>query len=229
MNFLLRALAIALPCSCLHAGDVPVPDPDLPQPLDFRFAETLVTNSPFTRVVSLEDSFQLTGIAYVDGHPLATVLDRRTKQSFVVSEEPNARGWSLLAAHAGPDLDQTQVELRVGTETIAMHYQGQQPSEFVATSGKKSAPGKAGKTDGDKARASSFLGDHGREMYASLSPEARDKFKSLIDARIQKHPELTPEQTASYAQKVFEKIKAADSGGSKTPKAAKPPKNKQGA
>ncbi len=55
----------------------------------------------------------------------------------------------------------------------------------------------------------------------------RDKFKELMHARVEKHPELTPEQNQEYAQKVFAKIKASDTPGAA--KSPKPPKKKQGA
>jgi len=40
-----------------------------------------------------------------------------------------------------------------------------------------------------KIRPSSYLGENGRSLYASLSPEARDKFTDLLKARLTKHPE----------------------------------------
>ncbi|MFN0080826.1 MAG: hypothetical protein ACKVY0_30530 [Prosthecobacter sp.] len=230
MKFLVRVSAILLSVSCLQAGDVTGVDPDLPQPLDFSFADDLVTHSPFTRAVNLQESLQLTGIAYVDGHPIATVLNKETKQRFVVSEEPNAQGWRLMTASAGADLYQTHIEMRVGEEIVAMHYQGQQLSPGSSgKDGSKARMAGSSKKDGDKVKPSSFLGEQGREMYDSLSPEARDKFKDLMKSRQEKHPELTPEQTSDYAQKVFAKLKASDpssAGGGKTPK---PPKKKQGA
>lgn len=242
LSALASALIIAVSSPCLQAQEglappasAPAPasaDPDLPQPIDFSYAEDLVMQPPFTRVVSFEDSYQLTGVAYVDGRPVATVLNKQTKTSFVVSEEPNAQGWSLVAASAGPDLSQTQVNLRVGGEMISMHYGGQQLSpQGAGPDGKaRLAGGGTGKKDGDKFRASSLLGQDGKKLYASLSPEGRGKFKDLVKARVEKHPEMTPEQNSAYAQKVFAKIKAADPGASRAPKTGKPAKKtKQGA
>jgi hypothetical protein len=201
-------------------------DPDLPQPIDFSFANDLLMHSPFTRAVNLEKSLQLTGIAYVDGRPVATVLNTETKQRFVVTEEPNAQGWQLMTASAGADMHQTQVEMKVGDEIIAMHYQGQQLSPGSAGNERsKARMADSGKNDGDKVKPSTFLGEQGREMYASLSSEARDKFKDLLKSRLEKHPELTPEQNSEYARKVFAKIKASD----QSPKLPKPPKKKTGA
>lgn len=227
MKFLARVCAILLSVSCVQAADFPVTDPDLPQPLDFSFADDLVTRSPFTRAVNLQASLQLTGIAYVDGHPVITVLNKDTKQRFVVSEEPNALGWQLMTASAGSDLQQTQAEMKVGDEIVSMHYQGLQfsPGGERNKSSKNQMAGTSPK-DSDKVRASSFLGEQGREMYASLSSEARDKFKDLLKSRQEKHPELTPEQNSDYARKVFDKLKATDQSGSKNPK---PQKKKQGA
>lgn len=221
MKLLVCISAILCFSSCLQAAEAPMADPDLPQPIDFSFADDLLMHSPFTRAVNLEKSLQLTGIAYVDGRPVATVLNTETKQRFVVTEEPNAQGWQLMTASAGADMHQTQVEMKVGDEIIAMHYQGQQLSPGSAGN-ERSKTRMAGS---NKVKPSSFLGEQGREMYASLSSEARDKFKDLLKSRLEKHPELTPEQNSDYARKVFAKIKASD----QSPKAPKPPKKKTGA
>lgn len=232
MKFLPRLSALLLSVSCLHADDAAVPDPDLPQPLDFGFAEDLLTHSPFTRSVNLETTLQLTGIAYVNGRPVATVLNKQTKESVLVFEEPNAQGWQILAASAGTDPSNSQIEMKVGPETITMQYHGQEMSKEGGgkSSSKTRLAGAGGTKDGDKIRPSSLLGNAGREMYASLSSDARDKFRDLMKSRLEKHPELTPEQNADYAKKVFAKLKASDesSTSAKPPKTGKPPKKKQG-
>jgi hypothetical protein len=232
MKFLSRLSAILFSVSCLHAGDIPVVDTDLPQPLDRSFANELVSNSPFSRSVNLEETLQLTGIAYVNGRPVATVLNKQTKERVLVFEEPNALGWQLMAANAGTDPSNSQIEMKVGQETITMHYHGQEMSTDGGgkTNSKTRLAGAGKSKDGDKMRPSSLLGDQGREMYASLSSNARDKFKDLMKSRLEKHPELTPEQNADYAKKVFAKLKATDqpNSGAKPPKTGKPPKKKQG-
>jgi hypothetical protein len=183
MKSLARVSALFLFASCLQAGDTPAVDPDLPQPLDSRFADDLLTHSPFTRSVNLEESLQLTGIAYVNGHPVATVLNKQTKERVIVSEELNAQGWQLLAASAGADPSNSQIEMRVGPETITMHYHGQELSSGGNGDSKARLAGSSSKKDGEKLRPSTFLGEQGREMYASLSSEARDKFKDLMKCK----------------------------------------------
>lgn len=228
----MSALLLVVSAAMLQAQDAvpPVPDPDLPQPIDFSFADELVMQSPFTRVVSFEQTYQLTGVAYIDGRPVATVLNKETKKSFVVSDEPNAQGWSLMAASAGDDLRQTAVEMMIGGEMISMHYGGGQltPGGGAQGDGKQRMAGT--KQGGGKVSVSALLGQDGKKLYVSLSAEGRDKFKELVRARAEKHPEMTAEQNSAYAQKVFARIKASDPGTGKPAKAAKTPKKpRQGA
>ena len=74
-------------------------DPDLPQPFDANSLSAIIQNSPFTRIVSIADSLVLTGMAYVNGKPVVTIFDKNEKQSLVVSEEPNLKGWKLSLIH----------------------------------------------------------------------------------------------------------------------------------
>lgn len=228
--------ALLLGASRLYANETVI-DSDLPQPLDLEFAESLVMQSPFSRSVNLEESLQLTGVAYVDGHVVATVLNKVTKERIVVSEEPNALGWKLTEGIAGADLANTEVSIMVGSEVVTMHYNHQQMepgSNAKGSSTSRMASSGDGGKDGDKFRASNYLGEKGRELYASLSREGRDKFKDLLKSHLDKRPQLTPEQSNAYAQKVFARVKEADhatssSSAAKPTKSPKPTKKKQGA
>lgn len=226
-------LALCLTCPLLYASDNMAPvDPDLPQPLDAGFVTSLVSQSPFTRSVNLEQTLQLTGVAYINGRPVATVLNKQTKERVLLTEEPNAQGWRLLAVEAGTDPTLTQVKVMIGPETLSMHYHGLQAADDGKGGVKAQVAGHGSRKDSDKLRPSDFLGKNGRALYASLSHDARDKFKDAIKARLEKSPELTREQTSEYAQKLYGKLKAADQGensGARTPKSSKPPKKKQGA
>ncbi|MDZ4288368.1 MAG: hypothetical protein U0984_10440 [Prosthecobacter sp.] len=232
MKTLARISALLLlSAACLSANDEAVVDSDLPQPLDLGFAESLVAQSPFSRSVNLEESLQLTGIAYVNGRPVATVLNKATKERIVVSEEPNAQGWTLTEAIAGADLSNSEVSIMVGPEIVTMHYNNSQIEPGSGAKGNSSRMASSGGS-GDKFRVSNYLGENGKQLYVSLSPEGRDKLKDLVKAHLEKRPELTPEQSSAYAQKVFAKIKETDhaAAGSKASKPAKTStKKKQGA
>lgn len=212
--------------SSLQAGETYTQgDPDLPQPLDGQFAEGLIANSPFSRYVSLEDSLQLTSIAYVDGRPVATVYNKMTKETVLVFEEPNAHGWRLTGAVAGTDLINTQIEMTVGPESIIMSYHGQDSSSGGQMS--RLASGAAPKKD-SRLSTTSLLGKDGKKLYSSLSPDARGQFKSQVRAQLEKRPDMTAAESSSYAKKVFAKIQGADrpssGAGFKSPKGAKPSK-----
>ena len=224
-------LSIALIAGCACADDQPVADPDLPQPFDASVTQELVTHSPFTRTVNFEDTLRLTGIASVDGRPVATFLNKETSQSFTVSEEPNAQGWKLTQASPSSELRDSEVTLQVGDEEVVMRYGDAQLSPGAAKKGIPTvhiAKGEArSKSDGEEhIKASAYLGEGGKSLYASLSSAARSKFKDLVKARIEKQPDLTEEQRSAYAQKIYASLKASDQktsgdSGGKTKKSSK--------
>lgn len=227
------AMAVALLVGLAPGNDLPAFDPDLPQPFDAGATQDLLAHSPFTRSVNLTDSLRLTGIAYVDGRPIATFLNTETKQSFTVSDEPNAQGWRLMEASPGAELHDTEVTLQVGPEEVVMHYGDAQLSPGAAKKGMPTSHVAGSKAESKKARddgevrikPSSLLGENGKELYVALSSEARARFRDILKSKLEKQPELTTEQRSAYALKVYASVKAADlkSGGDsgKTGKSSK--------
>jgi hypothetical protein len=189
-------------------------DPELPQPVDARDVQSLVTNPPFTRTLNLSDSLALTGIAYVEGKPVATILNRETKQSFVVSEEPNAQGWKLAETNASKNLQRAEVKIMLGAETVTVRYGEDQ----LTPGAKKQAPpssggptpppgGPPGGYD-PRFRTSTLLGDDGREKYYALPDNTRDKLRDSIRQYREQNPNASMEQLSSFARKEFEKVQA---------------------
>lgn len=230
----LLAWAAEEPLSMPMPAPAPITDEDLPQPLDPGFIHSMVEQSPFSRSVNLEASLQLTGVAYIDGRPVATVWNKATNERVVVTEEPNEKGWRLASAVAGTDLTSTEVHLMVGPETVIMHYGGAQLTGEGAggkPGGKPRSPGKDG-GDGEKFRSYTLLGNEGKQKYAALSADVRKRFNDIVRNQLEKNPGMTPQQSSDYAQKVYSKLKAADTGTgtvAKTPKPQKTTKRKQGA
>ena len=230
-----------LACS-LHAAEQHEPDPDLPQPFSFdsKALETFRSHSPFNRVVSLQDTYKLTGVAYIDGKPMATLMDKNTKQHFVVSEKPNAMGWTLTGATLSDEPDKTVVHVMIGSEEVVMHYS--EAEAMLAAAKNARGDSSSGKrlniaSSSSTAQASgvdpaALLGDRGQELLNALSPENRDKLTSIMAASAAKHPERTKEQLAATAQKIYEKMrasetkppKASNNSAPKLPKALKPKK-----
>jgi hypothetical protein len=221
MNTLFRLGAILLLAASLNAQDQPLIDDALPAPFDAGVADQLLTHSPFNRIVNPEDTLQLTGIAYVDGKPVATFLNKETKERVTVSEEPNTQGWKITEATPGFDPQNTEVHVMIGGEEITMHYGDSQltpgaskkgvPGAYIARSGSSGASGSS-----DHIKTSSLLGENGKELYVALSHEARDKLKEIVHEHMDKHPEQSMEQNSAYAQKIYAKIKATDTNSKST-------------
>lgn len=230
MVFPLRLVFLALlTCLSAMAADDEL---ELPLPLDASFADGLVAHSPFTRMVNLKASLQLAGIAFVDGRPLATIVNKETQVRFLISETPNEQGWRLVTANAGEDPHQAKVELSIGGELVVLHYS--EPQMFPVQNRQDSVHIRLAASDrknSDTLLAAGLATAKSAGSPPFLSPEARQKFQDMMASRLQKHPQLTPEQTANYARKVLTKLQPADdswTGGFKPPKAAKVPKKKQG-
>ncbi len=194
----------------------PVQDPDLPQPLQEQEVQALVASPPFTRSINLSESLSLTGIAYVEGKPVATILNRETKESYVVSEEPNAQGWKLAELSASKDLHRAEVKIMSGGELVTVRYGNEQLTPGAKKPGAPAGPGgpggpPPGPPGGEmRVRTSSYLGEGGRERYYQLSDSARDRFRDLIRQRREQNPNASMEELSVYARQQFEKIEAED-------------------
>ena len=105
---ILTVLCAALLTPLSRAAEAKTPDPDLPQPLDLNVTQSLLQSSPFTRALNLSEQLALTGIAYVQGKAVATLVDKATKKSYLVSETPNAEGWRLAEASASNEIKRSQ-------------------------------------------------------------------------------------------------------------------------
>ncbi len=195
-------------------------------------------HSPFNRFVSLEDTIQLTGVAYIDGKPMATLVNKETKQRFVVSNEPNALGWMLTEAKLSDEPSKTEVHLMVGTDEVVLHYGEVQLNPSAAKSSKaelatskKHSGSHSPAPSGATVDVASLLGDKGKELVGSLSPESREKLANIVSASLAKHPERTADENAALAKKIYTKMASADSkaqsgGSTKTSKPPKPGKQK---
>lgn len=207
---------VALAGADLRLGgtDTKGPDPDLPQPLDPNLAAPLLESSPFTRAINLSESLSLTGIAYVQGKPVATLTDKRTKKNYLVSAEPNSEGWTLASAQPASQLRNASVKIMVGPEVVTIRYGDTQ----IAPG--KTATGVAGPsrwpTDREAitmvdgvtyVRGSAYLSDADREKYyRGWSRESHDKFREVLRDNREMMLKASPQERAALAKKVFDDI-----------------------
>jgi hypothetical protein len=198
------------------AGQSDSVDPDLPQPFDANVALPLLGSSPFTRALNLSDSLQLTGIAYVEGKPVATLVDKATNKRYLVSDQPNEMGWRLKDANPSSELKFTQVKLIVGAEEVTIHYNS---AELVPPK-KGYGPSKI-PTDQEAIRndengkpyvkGSVYLSDADRERYyKELGPGGHDQFRQMLRDNREKMFSASPAERAAFAKQALEKAFQAD-------------------
>lgn len=195
----------------LAASNVTQPDPDLPQPLDLSIAATLIEKSPFTRALNLSEKLQLTGIAYVQGKPVATLMDRETKKNYLVSEEPNALGWKLAEATASTALKLTRVKLQVGNEVVTIHYGDAQIAPKALTKYPTDAEALTVVNGVTYVKGSAYLSDADREKYyRGISREAHEKYREILRNNREMMLKATHEERAAFAKKMLDVVEAED-------------------
>ena len=74
---------------------------------DFR---SLTAQSPFTRSIDLSDSLILTGIATMNDSRVATLLNKETKETYVVSSKANSQGWKMVELKEDSDLEKVSAD-----------------------------------------------------------------------------------------------------------------------
>lgn len=210
----LLSLLAGMLAACVTAGEV---DPDLPQPLDPSALAPLIEKPPFTRPIDLSESLALTGIAYMEGRPVATLMDKATKKNYLVSDEPNVLGWRLAEASVSTEMKLTSVKIMVGPEIVTIHYGD---AQLAPTSRGTSGPSRwptneeVIRTDENGkpyVRASPYLSDADRERYyKSWSREAHDKFRDIVRGNRDMMMKASPQERASFAKKAFDKLDAEE-------------------
>lgn len=210
IQWLLSALPMAAVAAVESSGD-----PDLPQPFDATTLDPLVQNSPFTRAVNLSDSLVLSGLAYIDKKPVATIINIETKQNHVVSEQVNRSGWKLIEATATTDLNRAQVKVSIGGEIVVIRYDREalSPENLRKKSSSSSPGGPPG--EGDRFRRSGSRGpsDEDRQRYESLSEKAKDKFRNFMRENMDRlRNAASDEERRQFVRSAFDKIEKEDKG-----------------
>jgi hypothetical protein len=217
MKRLATALACCILCGQSRAADAPAGDVDLPQPFDATTVTPLIQNSPFIRSVSLSDSLILTGLAYIDGKPVATILNTETSHSYSVSEEPNPMGWKLTEATATTDITRAQAKIAIGGEVVVIRYNrdAMTPESLKKLKG-KSGTNTSSSDSGDRFRRSDSRGpsEEDRKKYESLSEAGKEKLRNFFRDNMDKiRTAGNDEERRQFIRNAFEKIEKEDKGG----------------
>jgi len=176
--------------------------PFLPQPVSDNHFASLREQSPFTRSLNLSDSLILTGIATVEEESVATLLNKETNETFVVSGRTNSQGWKMVEVKENDDLEKVSATIAIdGGEVVTVRYAEWQLKPGEARPGAGRTEERKGGRKGD-GKGKGFRGPPSemREKMAKLSEEQRQKlFGAMMKLRQQK-PDMSPEER----RKVFE-------------------------
>lgn len=116
-------------------------DSILPQPLADEHFEELLERSPFTRVLDPSETFQLMGVALIDGEQVATMVNRETKKRFQLFETPNTEGWKMVELNQNPDPAQVSATFSLaGGEVVTLKYREEQLNPAQRKTGARSLP-----------------------------------------------------------------------------------------
>lgn len=176
-------------------------------PADFA---SLQGSSPFSRTLSLSDSLILTGIATVDDEQVATLLNKETKETYVVSSRLNSQGWKMVELQADSDLEKVAAKVAIaGGEVVTVRYAEWQlkPGESKPGAG----TGEGGQVrDGERRR----FGDGGgpppeiREKMEKLTEEQRTKLFTKMAEMREKHPEMSRDEGREKFHELLDKMAA---------------------
>jgi hypothetical protein len=213
LNLCLLA-AMSLPLAVSAAGET---DPDLPQPFDPGTLAAVTTSSPFTRMVNMSDNLVLTGIAYINGKPVATIFNKETKESFIVSNEPNFQGWVLNEALPAPDITRSRAVVTIGGEQVKVSYAAITAADMKGGKKEKSDKGSGDRPPGGDSfrREGRGPSDEDRKKYESLSDKSKEKFRDMMRSKFsdEKFRNAPEEERRNIIRKEFERIEKDDKGG----------------
>lgn len=187
---------------------------DLPKQVVAKDFSELMKNSPFTRSLNLSDSLILTGVAKMAGKPVATLMNKETKETYVISEIPNAQGWKMVGISDGADLEKVTAKIALpGGEVVTVRFDEAQlkPGEAKPAAG----PGgdqKGGNGNKDGRRRGSGGGPP-PEVLAKLrtmTEEQRGKLREYMTKKFEKNPKMSSEERRDLLGKAVEKLTGGD-------------------
>jgi len=165
---------------------------DLPRQVTEADFEMVKKSSPFLRTLDLSDTYQLRALVSMGEESLATLYNRNTKETVVVSTGSESRnGMRLMGVSKADELGKVSVEVSVGGEVVALKY-----DEKSVTPVGKNLPASEGQAKDGKDGKEKPKGPRPEEVkrYKALSPEKQEIFHQYIRQTMKKYPDLSREE-----------------------------------
>ena len=145
-------------------------------------------SSPFLRVLDPGETYSLRGVAFLDGREVATLYNRETKKSVVVTpDKPNEDGLQLVRVNLGGELEGVTATISIAGEEVELKYElkGMFP---VAKVGGAAGGGK-GEVEERRGPSKEDI-----ERYRSLSEEDRNKLRKYMGHVMSNYQDLSREE-----------------------------------
>ncbi len=163
------------------------PAPDAPSASDF---EALRKTSPFTRVLSLPETYALRGVAKINNEQVATLYNRETKKTVVITRDGNNEaGISLVGVTAATQLDGVTAKISFAGDEAELKYETSQL--YPAPKSQPGAPGQSGRPPEGEQRGPS---PQDIERYKALPEEKQAKLREYIGHVMRNYPNLSREE-----------------------------------
>lgn len=177
---------------------------DLPEEVTGDHFDAFLNRSPFLRTLSLTETYSLRGVATIGEETVATLYNRQTKKSLVVSEAGrNEWGLRLVEVAGSADLSGVAVRLAMSDEEFELKYE----PERVAPA-PKGGSGKRPEVKFDS-RGRAIPPQSLIDQYRSMTDSQRATYMKWREAFYQKHPDLeNSEKRFPIAEKAIEAVKA---------------------
>lgn len=188
----------------------------LPAPVSEEDYNALKTSSPFLRSLDLSQTLRLTGVARIEGQLYATLVDRESKKTHLVSQAANPEGWRMVAV-GGDQADLTTVTAEIAMasgEVFAVRYDEQQlaapapPPGGAAGGGqiRRDANGRPIYTNfREGISGDGFRGPPPPEMVAKLE-RLDDQTRERLIQGIREYRDKNPNVSSEDRQKLFSRM-----------------------
>ena len=170
----------------------------------------LKESSPFTRSLNLSDSLILTGIE--NGEQIATLMNKETKETYVVSDQPNSQGWKMVEVTGNEELEKVSAKISVtGGQVVTVRY-----SEWQLKPGEaKPATGPGGEVQPGEHRGPGKGRGFGpppefREKMMKLSEEKRRKLFEYMMKTRSENPEMSREERGELMRKALDRLEKSN-------------------
>ena len=181
------ALVFALSGFSLVAEEtaVVIESPEAPSENDFT---ALRRTSPFTRVLSLPETYALRGVATINNEQVATLYNRETKKTIVVTPDgKNEAGLSLVEIVPASDLEGVAAKISFAGDEAELKYELSQ----IFPQPRPPGSGSGGSGNEGERRGPS---PQDIERFKALPEEKQAKLREYIGHVMRNYPDMPREE-----------------------------------